>query len=143
MQLTHARTPTVTVRLQPIGSAPHLNQRVFKLSTNQRFETIVRFLRKRLGAKEHESVFCYVGSVFSPALDEGVGNLWTVSRRVREVGGGSDWAGLMVRSALSRMRSWWWGMLWRLRLVDGGVWGRVRVSGGGRGCSRGVYKIPM
>jgi len=28
--------------------------------------------------KEHESVFCYVGSVFAPALDEGVGNLWTV-----------------------------------------------------------------
>jgi translation initiation factor IF-1 len=28
-------------------------------------------------------VFCYVGSVFSPALDEGVGNLWTVSGRMR------------------------------------------------------------
>jgi ubiquitin-like protein ATG12 len=74
-----ANVVAVTVRLQPIGSAPHLNQRVFKLSTNQRFETIVRFLRKRLGVKEHESVFCYIGSVFSPALDEGVGNLWTVS----------------------------------------------------------------
>lgn len=72
------------MRLQPIGSAPHLNQRVFKLSTNQRFETIVRFLRKRLGVKEHESVFCYVGSVFSPALDEGVGNLWTVGRSPRK-----------------------------------------------------------
>jgi ubiquitin-like protein ATG12 len=71
---------SVTIRLQPIGSAPHLNQRVFKLSTNQRFETIVRFLRKKLGVKEHESVFCYVGSVFSPALDEGVGNLWTVGK---------------------------------------------------------------
>jgi ubiquitin-like protein ATG12 len=69
----------VTVRLQPIGSAPHLTQRIFKLSTNQRFETIVRFLRRKLGVKEHESVFCYVGSVFAPALDEGVGNLWTVS----------------------------------------------------------------
>lgn len=77
--LQYANFAAVTVRLQPIGSAPHLNQRVFKLSTNQRFETIVRFLRKRLGVKEHESVFCYVGSVFSPALDEGVGNLWTVS----------------------------------------------------------------
>ena len=70
---------TVTVRLQPIGSAPALTQRVFKLSTNQRFDTIVRFLRKRLGVKEHESVFCYVGSVFAPGLDEGVGGLWSVS----------------------------------------------------------------
>jgi ubiquitin-like protein ATG12 len=70
--------PTVTIRLHPIGSAPHLTQRVFKLSPSQRFDTIVRFLRKRLGLKEHESVFCYVGSVFAPALDEGVGGLWTV-----------------------------------------------------------------
>lgn len=70
----------VTVRLQPIGSAPQLNQRVFRLSANQQFVTIVRFLRKKLGILQHESVFCYVGSVFSPALDEGVGNLWTVSK---------------------------------------------------------------
>ena len=69
----------VTIRLHPIGSAPKLNQRVFKLSSNQRFETIVRFLRKKLGVKDHESVFCYIGNVFSPSLDEGVGNLWTVS----------------------------------------------------------------
>lgn len=52
---------------------------MFKLSTNQRFDTIVRFLRKKLGVREAESVFCYVGSVFSPGLDEGVGDLWRVS----------------------------------------------------------------
>lgn len=72
-------TQTVTIRLHPIGNAPALKQRVFKLSTDKRFETIVRSLRKKLGVKEHESVFCYVGNVFSPALDEGVGNLWSVS----------------------------------------------------------------
>ena len=76
---------TVTIRLQPIGSAPHLTQRIFKLSTNQTFATIVRFLRKRLGVKEHESVFCYVGNVFSPALDEGVGNLWSCFRQGEEL----------------------------------------------------------
>ncbi|OAK96513.1 ubiquitin-like protein ATG12 [Phaeosphaeriaceae sp. SRC1lsM3a] len=75
----------ITVRLQPIGSAPHLTQRVFKLSTNQRFDTIVRFLRKKLGIKEHESVFCYVGSVFAPALDEGIGNLWTCFKQNEEL----------------------------------------------------------
>ncbi|EOA91645.1 Ubiquitin-like protein [Exserohilum turcicum] len=75
----------VTIRLQPIGSAPHLTQRIFKLSTNQHFATIVRFLRKRLGVKEHESVFCYVGSVFSPGLDEGVGNLWSCFKQGEEL----------------------------------------------------------
>ncbi|EUC36744.1 hypothetical protein COCVIDRAFT_37301 [Bipolaris victoriae FI3] len=75
----------VTIRLQPIGSAPHLTQRIFKLSTNQNFATIVRFLRKRLGVKEHESVFCYVGNVFSPGLDEGVGNLWSCFKQGEEL----------------------------------------------------------
>ncbi|KAF2830563.1 APG12-domain-containing protein [Ophiobolus disseminans] len=75
----------ITVRLQPIGSAPPLTQRVFKVNTKQSFAAIVRFLRKRLGTKEHESVFCYVGSVFAPALDEGVGNLWTCFKQGDEL----------------------------------------------------------
>ncbi|KAF2468531.1 APG12-domain-containing protein [Lindgomyces ingoldianus] len=72
-----SKVSKVTIRLHPIGNAPHLTQRVFRLSSNQRFETIVRFLRKKLGVKEHESVFCYIGNVFSPSLDEGVENLWS------------------------------------------------------------------
>jgi len=52
---------------------------VFNCGSAQRFEFVVRFLRKRLGLKESESVFCYVNSVFAPGLDEGVGNLWRVS----------------------------------------------------------------
>ncbi|CAE6996127.1 Ubiquitin protein [Pyrenophora teres f. teres] len=83
--LSSPNSPTVTIRLQPIGSAPHLTQRIFKLSTTQTFATIVRFLRKRLGVKEHESVFCYVGSVFSPGLDEGVGNLWSCFKQGEEL----------------------------------------------------------
>ncbi|KAH9864423.1 Ubiquitin-like protein, partial [Plenodomus biglobosus] len=75
----------VTIRLQPIGSAPHLTQRVFKLSSTQRFDTIVRFLRKRLGLAQHQSVFCYVGNVFAPGLDEGVGNLWMCFRQGEEL----------------------------------------------------------
>jgi hypothetical protein len=69
----------VTIRLHPIGNAPNLKQRIFKLSTTTTFGTIVRFLRKRLGVKDHEGVYCYIGNVFSPSLDEGVGNLWSVS----------------------------------------------------------------
>lgn len=69
----------MTVRFQPVGSAPHLQQRVFKVSSAQRFETVVRFLRRRLGVRDSDSVFCYVNSVFAPGLDEGIGNLWRVS----------------------------------------------------------------
>jgi len=95
----------VTIRLQPIGSAPHLRQKIFKVSSANRFETIVGFLRKRLleGKSGEEgagagggngSVFCYVNSVFAPGLDEGVGALWRVSLHFRGgmAEGGRMWA---------------------------------------------------
>ncbi|EPS33787.1 hypothetical protein PDE_08749 [Penicillium oxalicum 114-2] len=66
----------VTVRFQPLPSAPILKNRVFKISASQKFETVVKFLRKKLDCKDTDSVFCYVNSVFAPGLDEGVGGLW-------------------------------------------------------------------
>lgn len=69
---------TVTVRFQPLPSAPILKNRVFKISASQKFETVVKFLRKKLDCKDTDSVFCYVNSVFAPGLDEGVGGLWRV-----------------------------------------------------------------
>lgn len=68
----------VTVRLQAVGSAPILKQRVFKVGSTQPFSTVVAFLRKKLGAKQGEGVFCYVNSVFAPGGDEVMGNLWRV-----------------------------------------------------------------
>ncbi|EER23825.1 Ubiquitin-like protein [Coccidioides posadasii str. Silveira] len=66
----------VTVRFHPLPSAPILRNRVFKISASQKFETVVRFLRKKLDCSESDSVFCYVNSVFAPGLDESVGGLW-------------------------------------------------------------------
>jgi hypothetical protein len=68
----------VTVRFQPLASAPILKTKVFKISASQKFETVVKFLRKKLDCKDTDSVFCYVNSVFAPGLDEGVGGLWRV-----------------------------------------------------------------
>ncbi|KAF2203587.1 autophagy protein 12 [Delitschia confertaspora ATCC 74209] len=70
----------VQIRLQPIGSAPHLTQKIFKISSTSPFSAVLRFLRKKLGVREQESVFCYVNNVFAPALDEGVGELWRCFR---------------------------------------------------------------
>lgn len=52
---------------------------MFKVSASQKFETVVKFLRKKLDCKNTDSVFCYVNSVFAPGLDEGIGGLWRVS----------------------------------------------------------------
>lgn len=77
--------PKVTIRFQAVGSAPQLTQRIFKVSSANRFESVVGFLAKKLakaaggGGGEGPTqggVFCYVNSVFAPGLDEGVGGLW-------------------------------------------------------------------
>ncbi|KAI4177586.1 MAG: hypothetical protein LQ346_007642 [Caloplaca aetnensis] len=93
-EISDKHTMIVNIRLQPIGSAPQLRQKVFKISSKNRFETVVSFLRKQLFKKGGEGgtdaagggngeggghVFCYVNSVFAPGLDEGVGGLWRVS----------------------------------------------------------------
>ena len=76
----------VTVRFQPLPSAPILKNRVFKISASQKFETVVNFLRKKLNCKETDSVFCYVNSVFAPGLDEGIGGLWRVCSELVKLG---------------------------------------------------------
>lgn len=68
----------ITIMFLPVGSAPSLKRRVFKISTNRRFLYVVTFLRGKLGVNPKDSVFCYVNSIFSPGLDEEVGNLWRV-----------------------------------------------------------------
>ena len=69
----------ITIKFLAVGSASALKQKVYKISSTHRFAFVVSFLRKRLGVQAKESVFCYVNSVFSPGLDEIVGNLWRVS----------------------------------------------------------------
>lgn len=70
----------VVVRFKPVGAAPALRRDVVKVTSSQKFETVVAHVRKVLRVKDSESVFLYVNSTFAPALDEVVGNLWRVSR---------------------------------------------------------------
>lgn len=71
--------PKITVRFVAVGSAPALRQKVCRISSAQRFEQVVSYLRRTLRAGPMESVFLYVNSSFAPALDEIVGNLHGVS----------------------------------------------------------------
>ena len=71
-------TPKITVRFVAIGSAPTLRQKVCRISSLQRFEQVVSYLRRTLKVGAMDSVFLYVNSSFAPALDEIVGNLHRV-----------------------------------------------------------------
>jgi len=56
-----------------------LKRTVCHISSTQRFEVVVSYLRKVLKVGAMDSVFLYVNSSFAPALDEIVGNLHRVS----------------------------------------------------------------
>src|SRR2546430_12870587 len=70
----------VVVRFKAVGSAPLVKRDVCKVSSSQKFETVVSYLRRVLRARDTDSVFLYVNSSFAPALDEIVGNLHRASR---------------------------------------------------------------
>ncbi|KAF9741340.1 hypothetical protein PMIN06_001999 [Paraphaeosphaeria minitans] len=70
------RVQKVRIHLVAIGSAPRMPTMVFMMTASNRFEVVVRQIRNKLKLKPHESVFCYLGNVFSPGLDESVENLW-------------------------------------------------------------------
>ena len=68
----------VTIRFQPLPGAPAPSQKwaAVKVSASQKFESVVGFLRRKLGVKGEDGLFVYVNKVFAPGLDEGVGGLW-------------------------------------------------------------------
>jgi len=69
----------IVVRFRAVGSAPVPRRDVVKVVSTNKFEAVVAYLRKTLKVQETESVFLYINNTFAPALDEVVGNLWTVS----------------------------------------------------------------
>lgn len=84
---THNQRKSVLLHFRPGPSTPPLPRDIqkFKMSSSLHFDAIIKFLRKRLQLKDHESVFCYVNQVFAPGLDEGVGNLWRCFRTGEEL----------------------------------------------------------
>lgn len=72
-------TAKIKVRFKAVGSAPVVERQVCQISSTQRFEQVVAYLRRTLKVGPMDSVFLYVNSSFAPALDEVVGNLHRVS----------------------------------------------------------------
>lgn len=72
----------VVIRFRSVGSAPAITparrQRV-KVTSSQKFEDVVAYLRNILKVGDTDSVFLYINNTFAPSLDEVVGNLWQVS----------------------------------------------------------------
>ena len=65
----------VKVHFVAVGSAPILKKAKFQIATNQRFSTVISFLRKMLKLPNASSLFLYCHSAFCPAPDQLVGDL--------------------------------------------------------------------
>lgn len=69
-------TSKVVIRFQPSPNAPVLKQKFYKITASNKFQAVIAFLRKELGWKPSDSLFCYINAAFSPAPDDTVGNLY-------------------------------------------------------------------
>ncbi|RKP35463.1 ubiquitin-like protein Atg12, partial [Dimargaris cristalligena] len=66
----------VVIRFRAIGNAPILKRSFFKISTTNKFQLVIQFLRKELNYKASDPLFVYISSAFSPSPDESVENLF-------------------------------------------------------------------
>lgn len=63
----------ISIRFQPIGSAPAINPSSYKIATTQTIGSILLFLMRRLKLK---TINIYVLSSFQPTPDERLGDLY-------------------------------------------------------------------
>ncbi|GLB38644.1 hypothetical protein LshimejAT787_0505090 [Lyophyllum shimeji] len=66
----------VIVRFKAVGNAPIMKQNFYKITSSNRFQAVIQFLRKELGWQAGEPLFTYVNLAFSPAPDDTVSNLF-------------------------------------------------------------------
>jgi len=69
-------TSKVVVRFKAVGAAPIMKQNFYKITSSNRFQTVIQFLRKEIGWKQGDALFTYINLAFSPAPDDTVSNLF-------------------------------------------------------------------
>ncbi|KAJ1922651.1 Ubiquitin-like protein [Tieghemiomyces parasiticus] len=66
----------VVIRFRAIGNAPILKRSFFKITSANKFQLVIQFLRRELNYKAADPLFVYISSAFSPSPDETVENLY-------------------------------------------------------------------
>lgn len=73
----------ISIRFQPIGSAPQMKPNYFKILSNQTVSTIIKFISKKLKLKN--GVYLYVQNSFQPTPDEKLGDLYNLFKTNNEL----------------------------------------------------------
>lgn len=73
----------ITIRFQPIGSTPHIQPKVFKISSTSTIATINKFLIKKLKTKL--LIYIYIQNSFLPNPDEKIIDLFNLFKTNNEL----------------------------------------------------------
>uniref|UniRef100_A0A7R9WT85 Ubiquitin-like protein ATG12 n=1 Tax=Craspedostauros australis TaxID=1486917 RepID=A0A7R9WT85_9STRA len=72
-----AQSPKVKVHFVPVGSAPILKKSKIQMNPDLRFFAVHAFLKKILELPDHQPLFLYCSSSFSPGPEELLADLRT------------------------------------------------------------------
>ncbi len=71
-----AAPPSIKIHLKAVGSAPALKKNKFRCPGDERFSTIIAFLRRQLALGPADGLLCYLHSAFAPTPSLRVDDLY-------------------------------------------------------------------
>merc|ERR1719447_1765748 len=69
--------PKIVVHFRPVGGAPILKQKKFKVGSDKLFFSLTKFLKSQLKLSANDQIYIYLNQAFEPAFDERLGDLYT------------------------------------------------------------------
>mmetsp|Transcript_28833 Transcript_28833/g.47244 ORF Transcript_28833/g.47244 Transcript_28833/m.47244 type:complete len:136 (+) Transcript_28833:27-434(+) len=75
----------IVVHFRPVGSAPILKQKKFKVASDKLFLSLTNFLKSQLKLSAEDKIYIYCNQVFEPSFDERLGDLYTCFKVGKEL----------------------------------------------------------
>jgi len=66
----------INIRLNPVGNAPILKQKLWAVPADREVGQIVEFVKKYLKLEKHQSLFLFVNQAFAPSPDQSLRELY-------------------------------------------------------------------
>eukprot|EP01083_Nonionella_stella_P013984 39335_1 len=75
----------IVIHFRPVGSAPILKQKKFKVGADKLFLSLENFLKKQLKLSSNDQIYIYINQAFQPSFDERLGDLYSCFRIGKEL----------------------------------------------------------
>ena len=68
----------IVIHFRPVGGAPILKQKKFKVGSDKLFLSLTKFLKSQLKLTANDKIYIYCNQAFQPSFDERLGDLYSV-----------------------------------------------------------------